>query len=155
MKKNNSNRWALTILCLLVSMLFVENGTVYAAEQVKTESNANYTIIYDGNGANGAAPTDHASYRAGSSAVIMSAGELTKNDKTLTGWSVTPNSTKADYLPGETIKVQNDTTLYAVWSVNQTSESTVIISNSGKVRRNQTIATSESYFPDRTFVDGN
>lgn len=157
MKKNISNRLTLTMLCtlFLVSTFFVGNVSVYAAEHAESDRSGAFTINYDSNSANGAIPSDNAIYSMGESVVIIGAEELSKDGKTFVGWSETPNGTTADFTVGETIKIQKDMTLYAVWSSNKTTEPVVILSNSGQVRRTQMGAASDSFFPDRTFVAGN
>lgn len=155
MKNKISYRLNLTIFCMIASILLSWNITVFAKEKTTVNIPATFTINYDGNGAKGAAPTDITSYRAGDSAVIIGAEELSKEGNKFVGWSKTSNGTTADYIPGDIIKIQTDITLYAVWTTGQTQESEVIISNSGTVRQPKTVATSESCFPDRTFIAGN
>lgn len=155
MKNKISYRLSLTIFCMIVSMFFSGNVTVFAKEKATANTPAAFAVNYEGNGANGTAPSDSAKYRAGDSVVVMDAKELSKDGNKFAGWSKTTNSTTADYIPGDIIKITNGITLYAVWTDEQTTDTDVIISNSGTVRQTQMGAIGESCFPDRTFIAGN
>lgn len=145
MKKNLSRIFGAVIICMLALTL---NATAFAAENA-----AGFTIKYDDNGANGTVPSDGREYFAGEFALVAGAGELSKGDSVFVGWSRTPGAASADYIPGDKIKIQDDTTLYSVWTAKNAPAQTVIISNSGKIQH--TSVSTMSYFPDRSFISGN
>lgn len=145
MKKNTSSILRATIICALALML---NVTAFAAGNT-----TGFTVKYDENGANGTAPSDGRKYFSGEFALAADAAELSKGDSVFVGWSRTPSAASADYIPGDKIEIQCDTTLYSVWTVENAPTQTIIISNSGKIQN--TPVSTMSYFPDRAFIPGN
>ncbi len=71
------------------------------------------TISYNANGGTGA--PDASRVRGGYSATVSSA-KPSRTGYRFLGWSLQSGGTTASYQPNQTITLQNDTTLYAVWS---------------------------------------
>lgn len=145
MKKNVTRIVRATVICALALML---NVTAFAAGNA-----AGFTVKYDVTGANGTAPSDNGKYLSGEFALVADAGELSKSNSVFVGWSKTPGASTADYVPGDKIEINGDTTLYSVWAAEKASSQTVIVSNSGTTRHAP--VNTVSYFPDRSFVSGN
>ena len=70
-----------------------------------------YTLTYDTNG--GAGTVDK---QTGDSAYIIGSNVPFRSGYNFLGWSTDKNSTSAEYIPGDTINLTADTTLYAVWA---------------------------------------
>lgn len=85
------------------------------------------TITYDANGGTGA-PRSQTAYWDWKTTI--SDVKPTRIRYAFLGWSTDPNATAATYLPGSDIKVEEDTTLYAVWRV----EGLIRIQSDGAIR---------------------
>lgn len=77
-----------------------------------------YTITYFGNGAeNGSVPVDNNSYMLNSYATILgNTGNLAKDGYTFGGWNTSGDGNGGQYIPGDTIPMYDNVTLYAVWN---------------------------------------
>lgn len=74
-----------------------------------------YTLTYDKNGGEGTVPTDTNKYAKGTYAQVMSGSGLTRKGMTFLGWSTDQNAVSPAYYPGGSVKINDNTTLYAVW----------------------------------------
>lgn len=74
-----------------------------------------YKLTYDANGGEGTVPTDSNNYAKGTYAQVVSGRGLTKEGKVFLGWSTVQNATSPAYYPGGSVKIDGNTTLYAVW----------------------------------------
>lgn len=74
-----------------------------------------YTLTYNANGGKGTVPTDSNKYAKGTYAQVVSGSGLTKAGMTFLGWSPDQNAVSPAYYPGGSVKINDNTTLYAVW----------------------------------------
>ena len=90
------------------------NTTLYAVWQTETE--VTYRVTYVGSGdTKGVAPIDPNSYHAGDTATVLGAGNLTRSNYAFLGWSTSANATTVEYKADDSITVNGNITLYAVW----------------------------------------
>ncbi len=69
-----------------------------------------YTLTYDGNGY-----SEYSSNTSGQSSYTVKSPSTTRVGYTFLGWSKSRTATVAEYQPGSSIALTNNTTLYAVW----------------------------------------
>lgn len=74
-----------------------------------------YTLTYDANGGTGTVPTDSNKYAKGTYAQVVSGSGLTKEGMIFLGWSTDKTAVSPAYYPGGSVKINDNTTLYAVW----------------------------------------
>ena len=74
-----------------------------------------YTLTYNSNGGTGTVPTDSNKYAKGTYAQVVSGSGLTKKGMIFLGWSTDQNAVSPAYYPGGSVKINDNTTLYAVW----------------------------------------
>ena len=74
-----------------------------------------YTLTYDKNGGEGTVPTDSNKYAKGTYAQVVSGSGLTRKGMIFLGWSTDQNAVSPAYYPGGSVKINDNTTLYAVW----------------------------------------
>ena len=74
-----------------------------------------YTLTYDANGGTGTVPTDSNKYAKGTYAQVVSGSGLTKEGVIFLGWSKDRTAVSPAYYPGGSVKIDGNTTLYAVW----------------------------------------
>lgn len=74
-----------------------------------------YTLTYDANGGTGTVPTDTNKYAKGTYAQVVSGSGLTRQGMIFLGWSTDQNAVSPAYYPGGSVKINDNTTLYAVW----------------------------------------
>ena len=73
-------------------------------------------MTYDKNGGTGTLPSDLNRYTAGTPVTVLNQGSLTHpNGKFFLGWATTLTATTELYLPGDTMIIDANITLYAVW----------------------------------------
>ncbi|MCL2140613.1 MAG: InlB B-repeat-containing protein, partial [Dehalococcoidia bacterium] len=90
------------------------NTTLYAVWQAETE--ATYRVTYVGGGdTRGVAPIDPNSYHAGDKATVLGAGNLVRSNYAFLGWSTSASATTVEYKADDSITVNGNITLYAVW----------------------------------------
>lgn len=87
------------------------NYTLYA----KVGSKTTYTLTYDANGGMGTVPEDTNNYAKGTYARVVSGSGLTRKDMIFLGWSTDKDAVSPAYYPGGSVKIDGNTTLYAVW----------------------------------------
>ncbi|WP_213413470.1 S-layer homology domain-containing protein [Xylanibacillus composti] len=77
-------------------------------------------ITYNGNGAEGSAPSDSKAYYPGivDTVEVLGQGDLTKTGHSFAGWNATGTFSEAVYKEGDTFTISEETTLYAVWTPN-------------------------------------
>ena len=73
-----------------------------------------YTLTYDANGGTGTV-TDTNQYAKGTYARVVSGSGLTKEGMIFLGWSKDRTAVSPAYYPGGSVKIDDNTTLYAVW----------------------------------------
>lgn len=76
-------------------------------------------ITYNANGGTGAPSTQKKHFN---NTLYLSTQKPTKSGYTFTGWSTSSSSSYAQYQPGDAFTTDADTTLYAVWRQNQTTQ---------------------------------
>ncbi len=74
-----------------------------------------YTLTYNSNGGKGTVPTDSNKYAKGTYAQVVSGSGLTREGMIFLGWSTDQNAVSPAYYPGGSVKINDNTTLYAVW----------------------------------------
>lgn len=74
-----------------------------------------YTLTYDKNGGEGTVPTDSNKYAKGTYAQVVSGSGLTREGMIFLGWSTKQTADSPAYYPGGSVKINDNTTLYAVW----------------------------------------
>lgn len=118
-----------------------------------------YTLTYDANGGTGTVPTDTNKYAKGTYAQVVSGSGLTKEGMTFLGWSTNQNAVSPAYYPGGSVKINDNTTLYAVWGTPAGKAAITYHSNfgSGETRKSEdkpinSLITVEGYgnLPSRT-----
>ena len=74
-----------------------------------------YTLTYNSNGGTGTVPEDTNKYAKGTYAQVVSGSGLTRKGMIFLGWSTDQNAVSPAYYPGGSVKINDNTTLYAVW----------------------------------------
>ena len=74
-----------------------------------------YTLTYDANGGTGTVPEDTNNYAKGTYAQVVSGSGLTREGMIFLGWSTKQTADSPAYYPGGSVKINDNTTLYAVW----------------------------------------
>lgn len=84
-----------------------------------------FTLIYNSNGStSGSVPTDSNSYNAGDQPIILdNTGSLLKTDYSFVGWSFNIDGSGLVYTSGMSFVIEENTTLYAVWTYNYIAKS--------------------------------
>ena len=108
-----------------------------------------YTINYDANGGSGAPSSQTYTYATGGT-VTLSSTVPTRSGYVFEGWSTSSSDTTATYSAGGSFDtgIQNDTILYAVWSV-RLSQNVYIYLETGVVYARGYFV-SDSYYIDNT-----
>ncbi len=111
--------------CLLALLLLLfagacSNDSTTAPEP--SDETTTYRLYYQGNGADaGTAPVDTTGYETGATAIVATAGTLTRTDHTFDGWNTAADGSGTAYATGSTVVMGNaDITLYARWEAEQT-----------------------------------
>ena len=111
----------------------VNSLTLYAVWQYNPPTS--YTLYYNANGGSGAP-----SSQSGSTTYTISSIRPTRSGYTFLGWSKSSSSyATANYSAGDTITLTSNTTLYAVWKANSSSNNNIKITirnNPGTVNLN-------------------
>lgn len=107
-------------------------GFVYLFKQVAST----FTVTYDGNGATaGEAPESVTGLNENATVTVAAPGtlarEIGEDTYTFTEWNTLPDGTGHAYLPGETLTVADDITLYAQWAVQLKYQITVTVNLDG------------------------
>lgn len=76
--------------------------------------NDKYFITYDANGGSGTLPAKQG-VKIGGTFSVGSGSSLSRQDHEFLGWSADKNASAAQYTPGQSVKPQNNMTLFAVW----------------------------------------
>jgi uncharacterized repeat protein (TIGR02543 family) len=77
------------------------------------KEDAKYTVTYSANGGTGA-PSDKGAYYGGDTVTVKAPGGIARSGYSFRGWADTKDGS-AKYSAGDTFKITNNTTLYAVW----------------------------------------
>ena len=118
-----------------------------------------YTLTYDANGGKGTVPTDTNKYAKGTYAQVVSGSGLTREGMAFLGWSTDKTAVSPAYYPGGSVKINDNTTLYAVWGTPTGKAAVTYHSNFGsdETRKSEekpinSLITVESYgnLPSRT-----
>ena len=110
-----------------------QNYTLYA----NIGSKAGYTLTYvveEG----GKAPTDPKRYAKDANAVVLNYDTYTGTDDVFLGWTTTVNGTAVDYVPGSTIQMTGNKTLYAVFGPKTAAVTLTYHSNFGEPEETET-----------------
>lgn len=93
-------------------------GTMTAKWKLDTTSNIKVTLRYDAN--QGQNPPASQEVAVGGDAIVAGKGDMTRDGYTFLGWStkVNPDADDVNTQPGDTLHMETDVTLYAVWSEN-------------------------------------
>lgn len=77
----------------------------------------NFTVTYDGNGAEGSVTDESSPYANGTEVTVIEPTGLTAPDgKTFLAWNTKKDNTGATYDPGDTFNIYADLKLYAIWA---------------------------------------
>lgn len=118
-----------------------------------------YTLTYNLNGGEGTVPKDNNKYAKGTYAQVVSGSGLTKKGMIFLGWSTDQKAVSPAYYPGGSVKINDNTTLYAVWGTPTGKAAITYHSNFGsdKTRKSEdkpinSLITVEGYgnLPSRT-----
>ena len=90
-----------------------------------------YTLTYNANGGKGTVPTDSNKYAKGTYAQVVSGSGLAKEGMTFLGWSTDQNAVSPAYYPGGSVRINDNTTLYAVWGTPTGKAAIIYHSNFG------------------------
>lgn len=90
-----------------------------------------YTLTYNSNGGTGTVPTDSNKYAKGTYAQVVSGSGLTREGMIFLGWSTDQNAVSPAYYPGGSVKINDNTTLYAVWGTPTGKAAIIYHSNFG------------------------
>lgn len=91
------------------SVILSANSTLYAVWEKET-----YTLSYNANGGSGVP-----SSQQGNGSVVLSSSYPSRNGYTFLGWALNSSASSAQYSPGSTYYLSENTTLYAVWKQNK------------------------------------
>ncbi len=100
---------------------YMENKTLYAQWQKNT-----YTLSYSANGGTTAPAT-----QTGTTTYTISTTVPARFGYTFLGWSKNSSATYAVYVPGDSISLTENTTLYAVWKQQTLTSSSIINTSVG------------------------
>ncbi len=89
-----------------------DSRPVIKAPMGKTE----YTIVYDGNGAN---ESVYYKQTKANASVTIAANKFTKNGSSFTGWNTMPDGNGDAYFPGDQYTDDTDVILYAQWDMDK------------------------------------
>ena len=98
--------------------------TLYAKWTLNT-----YTITYNGNG-NVVSSVPSNQTKTHGTALTLSSTKPTRTRYTFLGWATSASATSATYQPGASFTTNANTTLYAIWQLN---DKTIWIYNTGKI----------------------
>lgn len=77
-----------------------------------------YQVTYHGNGnTSGAEPVDSTIYTMGQSAAVLGQGSLVRDHYAFSGWAVSAGAATAQYQENDTLTVNENVDLYAVWTL--------------------------------------
>lgn len=100
----------------------VSNIVNFAEARVQTLRNAyspdTYFVKYNIGTYGKVLVKDTTAYKAGDTATVLPAPASTKSNAKFIGWSTMPNGIGKIYLPGDTITIEDDVKLFAVWDNN-------------------------------------
>ena len=125
----------------------LDNNKVYYAQWAKS-----YTVDYNLNGSTAAAPQTSTAIAGPDGSVDITAAPsngITRPGYAFKGWSTDPDSTTADIVPGSTLTISDDTTLYAVWSKN---DYTISFHLNGAVNNPAPVLNDETGYYNDTFT---
>ncbi len=78
-----------------------------------------YTVTYNANGGTGAPTDPNSPYTAGATVTVLSPGSMARTGYTFSGWNTAANGAGTAYVPGATLTITANVTLYAQWTTNQ------------------------------------
>jgi uncharacterized repeat protein (TIGR02543 family) len=109
-----------------------ENITLYA----KWQSEIQYTVTYNANGASGTAPSAQ-TVDPGMVITLPGAGNMTNTGKTFDGWNTNANGSGTGYAEGAAYTVNGNASLYAQWvSVPITPPGATLVEQLAYIRNN-------------------
>ena len=107
----------------------INADTTLYAQWVVDESK--YSLTYDANDnseATGSVPTDANEYSSGDSATVLgNTGTLARSGYVWGGWNTQANGKGTTYNAGDEIEITDNTTLYARWFANHSSDANLVI----------------------------
>ena len=108
---------------------FVVWGASYESAGGVDPTPTTCTVTYHANGAtSGSIPEDNTEYESGNSVTVLgNTGTLTKTGYIWSGWNTAANGTGTSYKAGSTFNITANTTLYARWINNYSTEDYVDI----------------------------
>lgn len=105
----------------LLSLISSQSGTVnlYIEFTLYVTSVVTYTISFDLSGGSG----NFSSIQTSNGSAVLPSETPTRDGYIFLGWSTSSSSTTAEYSAGQTITVNSDIILFAVWQKNETPPS--------------------------------
>ena len=133
-------------LCILV-----DNDSLSASikeDSFKQEENK-CNVTYDPNGGTGT--VDSQTVDPGFK-VSLKHNNYTKDKYTFVGWCLNQNGSGGTYLEGTELRITEDTTLYAIWSLNYVTITYDANTGSGEMEASEVLIGEENQLPQNTFT---
>ena len=116
---------ARSVACLFAALFLLTAGACSddsATAPDPSDETTTHRLYYQGNGADaGTAPVDTTGYETGATAIVATAGTLTRTDHVFDGWNTEADGAGTAHAPGDTVVMGDaDITLYATWAAEQT-----------------------------------
>jgi len=105
------------------------NITLYANWNANVTTTS-FTVSFNANGGNGTVPVSQTA-QSGSSVTLPNGNSLSKSGHTFSGWNTSNAGTGTNYNAGDSYTVTANITLYAKWSTNVSTTSTVTFNANG------------------------
>ena len=103
-----------------------------------------YMVTYNGNGnTSGSAPVDNTTYASASQVTVKNnTGGLTKNGNSFIKWNTTASGSGQNYLPGSTLNIVSNLTLYAIYNASNGNGGYFGFNASGQLKSKSSLSSS-------------